>query len=119
TDNSREIISGYGPRIRPVFKANGGQASALNAGFAASHGHVVLFLDADDMLFPTAVASAVKCFLHADTAKVHWPLEVIDRAGHRTGKTKPPQIPPEGDFRQQVLERGPSNVASSPTSGNA
>lgn len=119
TDNSREIISGYGSRIRPVLKSNGGQASALNAGFAASHGDVVLFLDADDMLFPSAVATAVRFFSETGTTKVHWPLEVIDRAGRRMGETRPPQTPPEGDFRQQVLERGPSNVASSPTSGNA
>ena len=37
-DHSREIIQGYGGRIQPVLKENGGQASALNAGFAASRG---------------------------------------------------------------------------------
>jgi glycosyltransferase involved in cell wall biosynthesis len=119
TDNSREIISAYGSRIQSVFKSNGGQASALNAGFAASRGQIVVFLDADDILFPSAVANAVKLFSEARTAKVHWPLAVVDRAGRRTGETRPPQAPPEGDFRHQVLERGPSNVASSPTSGNA
>lgn len=36
TDNSREIISQYGDRIRPVLKENGGQGSAFNAGFEAS-----------------------------------------------------------------------------------
>jgi glycosyltransferase involved in cell wall biosynthesis len=119
TDASRDIISGYLPRIRPVLKPNGGQASALNAGFAASRGDVVLFLDADDILCPSAVATAVEFFSEPGTSKVQWPLEVIDRAGLRTGETRPSQTPPEGDFRQQVLERGPSNVASSPTSGNA
>ena len=43
----------------------------------------------------------------------------MDAGGEITSETRPPQVPPEGDFRQQVLERGPSNVASSPTSGNA
>ena len=57
TDASRDIMSGYLPRIRPVLKPNGGQASALNAGFAASRGDVVLFLDADDILFQSAVAA--------------------------------------------------------------
>src|SRR5204862_6396073 len=32
TDRSRDVIAGYGSRITPIFKANGGQASALNAG---------------------------------------------------------------------------------------
>jgi glycosyltransferase involved in cell wall biosynthesis len=35
-DNSQEIITSYGDRVVAVFKDNGGQASALNAGFAAS-----------------------------------------------------------------------------------
>ena len=119
TDDSREIISRYDSRIRPLLKSNGGQASALNAGFTASHGDVVLFLDADDFLYPSAVANVVDLFCESAIAKVHWPLAIIDRDGVTTGETRPPHPLPEGDFRQQVLERGPSNVASSPTSGNA
>src|SRR5215813_6060987 len=59
TDNSREIIAGYGPRIIPVLKENGGQASAFNAGFRVSRGAVVFFLDSDDLLIPTAVENVV------------------------------------------------------------
>src|SRR3954469_17707313 len=62
TDNSREIINGYSGRIQSVFKNNGGQSSALNAGFAASHGDVVYFLDADDVLFPDAVENVIREF---------------------------------------------------------
>ena len=54
TDRSREIIASYGDQIIPVLKGNGGQASAFNAGFAASRGEVVFFLDSDDILLPTA-----------------------------------------------------------------
>jgi len=52
TDDSRQIITSYGSRIIPVTKQNGGQASAFNAGFAASHGEWILFLDSDDKLAP-------------------------------------------------------------------
>ena len=52
TDNSRELIARYGARIVPVLKANGGQASSFNAGFAASTGDVVFLLDADDAFLP-------------------------------------------------------------------
>ena len=38
SDDSRTVIASYGDRIIPVLKQNGGQASALNAGFAASRG---------------------------------------------------------------------------------
>jgi glycosyltransferase involved in cell wall biosynthesis len=52
TDNSREVILTYGKRIISVFKPNGGQASAFNAGFAASKGDWILLLDADDWFAP-------------------------------------------------------------------
>src|SRR5215217_1250210 len=52
TDDSCSVIAGYDGRVVPVLKENGGQASAFNAGFAASRGDIVIFLDADDYLFP-------------------------------------------------------------------
>jgi glycosyltransferase involved in cell wall biosynthesis len=52
TDNSREIISRYGDRIIPIFKENGGQASAVNAGVARCHGDILCFLDSDDFFWP-------------------------------------------------------------------
>src|SRR5687768_5094018 len=60
TDDSRAIIARYGERVRSVLKENGGQASALNAGYRISRGEVVLFLDSDDVLFPGALANAVE-----------------------------------------------------------
>ena len=119
TDNSPEIIAGYGSQIRSVLKSNGGQASALNAGFSACSGDIILFLDADDILFPHAVANVIPLLSRPGTSKVHWPMWLIDENGEESGGTRPTEVPPQGDFRQQVLERGPSNVASSPTSGNA
>jgi glycosyltransferase involved in cell wall biosynthesis len=48
TDDSRYIIAGFGDAITGILKPNGGQASALNAGIAASSADWLLFLDADD-----------------------------------------------------------------------
>ena len=48
TDESTEVIRSYGDRIVPVFKSNGGQASAFNAGFA----HDRLLRMAKARLFP-------------------------------------------------------------------
>jgi glycosyltransferase involved in cell wall biosynthesis len=62
TDDSRAVMARYGDRIIPVLKENGGQASALNAGFAASQGEIVCLLDADDLFLPNKVAAVVELF---------------------------------------------------------
>src|SRR5260221_4951064 len=51
TDGSRTVIERYADRIRTLFKPNGGQASAMNAGFAMASGNVGLFIVADDLLY--------------------------------------------------------------------
>lgn len=116
TDDSREIIAGYGDRILPVLKENGGQASAFNAGFRASRGGVVLYLDADDILLPDAAAEVARAW-RPGLAKVQFALEVVDGAGHRLGRRYPTAPMPSGDLRAEVLAEG--LYASPPTSGNA
>ena len=88
TDGSREVLARYGSRIVTVTKDNGGQASALNAGFAACTGEVVLFLDSDDALYPTAAADVVAA-MGPGTAKVHGVLDEIDAEGRGLGSTNP------------------------------
>ena len=119
TDDSRQIIERYGSRITPVLKENGGQASAFNAGFAASRGEVVIFLDSDDVLLPSAMACAVEAFDDPGVAKVHWPLYVVDEQGKKTGQVVPCSNLPQGDLRESSRLYGPSNSVSPPTSGNA
>ncbi len=65
TDESRPIIGEYGDRIIPLLKENGGQASALNAGFARSQGQIVIFLDADDVLHATIAQKVVAVYADA------------------------------------------------------
>src|SRR5580692_7426312 len=48
TDRTPEIVRRFVPRVRLIRKANGGQASAFNAGIAESRGEIVAFLDGDD-----------------------------------------------------------------------
>ena len=90
TDNSQEIIVSYGDRIVPVFKENGGMSSACNAGFAASRGEIVIFLDADDYLFPCAVERVVAAW-EPDVVKVHYRLQEVDALGNPLGELYPPR----------------------------
>jgi hypothetical protein len=120
SDGSPDLIRSYGGRILPVLKENGGQASALNTGFAASSGQVVIFLDSDDLLEPSAAATAVELFTEPSVVKVHWPLTVIDETGAPTGVLKPGPAAdlPDGDMRRAVFQTGPTCLLSPPTSGN-
>lgn len=61
-DNSAEIIRSYGDKIVGVIKPNGGQASAVNAGFFQCRGDIICLLDADDLCLPTRAAEVVSAF---------------------------------------------------------
>jgi glycosyltransferase involved in cell wall biosynthesis len=119
SDDSRSVIAEYGDRIRAILKGNGGQTSAMNAGFAACRGDIVVFLDADDVLLSKAVANAVASFEDHEVVKVHWPSWVITKSGQRTGALKPPRSPPRGDLLNVIVREGPDSPCWSPTSGNA
>jgi glycosyltransferase involved in cell wall biosynthesis len=119
TDDSRQIIASYGDRIIPLLKSNGGQASAVNAGFAAAQGDAFILLDADDVLLPDAVSEAMRCFEDPRVIHVHWPMWEIDAAGNNSGTIIPRHSLQHGDLRQDMIEHGPDVFVSPPCSGNA
>lgn len=118
TDNSKSVIEAYGNRVLPIFQSNGKQAAALNAGFAASQGEIVFFLDADDYLFPTAVEKVIAAF-HVGVGKVHFRLQVVDAAKQPLGYSIPSIGMKLSDGRvwQKLLQT--SSYVSAPMSGNA
>lgn len=80
TDDSRARILNFEKRVITIFQENGGHTRAVNAGFSVSHGEFVLFLDADDLLYPKAIASAVSLLRPGDT-KIQFQLATIDHRG--------------------------------------
>jgi hypothetical protein len=83
TDSSREIIAQYDNRIVSIVKENGGQASAFNAGFAASTGDIICFLDSDDLFLPEKVSSIVKIF--RDNPQAGWCFDRVREFANKTG----------------------------------
>lgn len=79
-DNSPEIIQKYGDRITAILKQNGGQGSAFNQGFKASHGDIIMFLDSDDYLYPQAAQQIVTNW-KPDLANLEYRLNLIDGEG--------------------------------------
>ena len=116
---SREVISSYGDRVSAVFKPNGGHASAFNAGFRASHGSIVMFLDADDMLLPNAVEEVVRAW-RPGVAKAQFVSGPYRREMDVRSAATVPYLPtqmPDGDIRASILDAG--GYIGVPTSGNA
>ncbi len=80
TDNSREVVKPYEPIVKLIAKENGGQASAFNAGFAASTGEIICFLDSDDYFLSNKAERIVDLFeQHQDISWCFHPLKLIDK----------------------------------------
>lgn len=121
TDDSRAVIAGFGERVAAIYQANGGQAAALNAGWARCRGEVVIFLDADDVLRPHVAAEYAAAFaVNSGAARAHCRMIVIDAEGRPTGGVKPAAHLPllRGDLRRAVMSF-PDDLPWLPTSGNA
>ena len=119
TDNSRDVIASYGDKITPVYhQENGKQAAAFNSGFAISKGEIIIFLDADDYLFPNAVESIVSVW-KPNLAKVHYRLAVVDSNRESLGFSYPQGGTKlsSGEVWRTILEVG--GYGSVATSGNA
>jgi hypothetical protein len=85
TDATGELLSTFGDLIKIIKQDNRGHVEAVNRGYAACLGDLVLFLDADDLLRPTALASVVQAWTPG-CAKVQFELEIIDGAGKALGR---------------------------------
>jgi Glycosyl transferase family 2 len=60
TDRTPEIVRKFEPRVRLLRKANGGQASAFNAGIPECRGEIIAFLDGDDWWAPGKLRRVVE-----------------------------------------------------------
>ena len=114
TDESWSVIQRYGRRIEAIHQANGGQGAAYNAGFAASRGQWVLFLDADDLLDADALQRMMALAV-ADVAKVQGPLRCISADGRPLAGAVP-YIAHDGDVTPTA--RRFRHYAAPPSSGN-
>ena len=85
TDRSRERIASYGDKIQSVFQENQGIKAISNTGYRIAKGSLVLYLDADDLLYPSALELVEKAY-RPGVAKVQFDLDVIDEFGNSAGR---------------------------------
>lgn len=118
TDSSRAVIDEFvlTDAVKAIYQHNEGQYSAYNAGFAASSGDIVMFLDADDIYLPEA-ARVVVAAMNTGAAKAHFRLSFIGPQGEmRDGHT--PRGLSSGAVGDLLATKG-LLYSSAPGSGNA
>ena len=120
TDDSRTVIENYGERVKGIYKRNGGQASAMNAGFAAAKGELIYFLDSDDIALPDCLQKVVEAYSSAENsvALLNFRLQLMDGAGNRLEDFSPlPGVSlPNRESGAQARRKG--TYRHQPTSAN-
>lgn len=100
-DNTTEIAGRY-PKVSCVRQINRGLAGARNAGFRASRGEYVLFLDADDRLSREAVEKHLACFTEIPEAGfVVGDIDHMTTEGSYAGSPRWPIL--QGNYYEELL----------------
>jgi glycosyltransferase involved in cell wall biosynthesis len=82
TDDTLEILAGFGNRIVTVLRSNAGVSAARNAGMAVARGEYLAFLDSDDVWLPEKIEKQIVRFeADPELGLVHCGAELIDAAG--------------------------------------
>jgi N-acetylglucosaminyldiphosphoundecaprenol N-acetyl-beta-D-mannosaminyltransferase len=122
TDDSREVLARYRslePRIKTIYRTNGGQSSALNAAFRESAGEILCLLDADDVFLPDKVRSVVEAFRSTSSSGFAANrILLVDRTRKRLGEIPSLYEIPSGWQGAFVTASGPQVLLGlPPTSG--
>jgi glycosyltransferase involved in cell wall biosynthesis len=102
TDNPEAVLNGYEGHIRLIRRENRGLSSARNTGIENSEGHYLVFLDADDYIFPDKIETEVKVLeKYPEIGWVYGSALIIDENKRIVGKLPDKNIgstvqPPEG-----------------------
>lgn len=109
TDHSKEVMHAYTNKIKPIFlEKNGGQGAAFNAGFEASQGELICFLDADDMFFKNKLNIVAEyAERHSDAILFHNKGYMINKSGVEIDKTFPKKSL-RGNVRKKILANSES-----------
>ena len=82
-DESKEILAGYGDRIRTIFQKNQGVSATRNNGVKESTGEFIAFLDADDAWLPTKLEKQVRRFREdSSLGLLHVGVDEVDADGN-------------------------------------
>lgn len=106
-DNSAAVAKRYEDRAKVILKdKNEGQGAALNTGFEASDGDIVVFLDSDDYLYPHAL-ERIAAHWREGVALMQYRLHLVDAQGAVKDVYPAPEVAFDtGDLAPKLLATG-------------
>ena len=109
TDDTPAKLAAYrDSRIRSVRQDNSGECAARSRGISLTRAPKIVFLDADDRLYPDTLARYVS-FLdnHSSVGVVYGERTLINEEGHRVGFGWKALLNkyPQGDVLESILQR--------------
>jgi glycosyltransferase involved in cell wall biosynthesis len=85
TDNTREVASSFGDRIRYIWQENRGLCAARNRGIAEARGEWIGLLDSDDWWFPQKNQKVQDLLsVHPDAVMIYHPSLMVRSDGHQS-----------------------------------
>ena len=105
TDATSAVVTGFAdPRLRLIWQCNAGVAAARNRGMAAAEGEALLFLDADDWLAPTALATLAATLDAAPEAVAAvGGYAFVDAGGRLSGRPRRCPRPAAGEMLARLV----------------
>lgn len=86
TDDTLDILKGYGNRLKWTSEPDKGQTDAINKGMAQVSGDILAYLNSDDVLLPGAIETIVRYFDdHPECDMVYGNADYIDSEGFVIG----------------------------------
>lgn len=107
-DSTGEILKKFGDRIQVIHKANGGKASALNAGLKEARGEFIWIFDDDDVALPDCLEKLFTALqTHPECGFSFGSYDHLIETSNKETKIVDPdlRIDKSIDFRLSVLER--------------
>ncbi len=88
TDNTQEMVAGYGDKVKYLYQNNKGPSAARNLGIKSAQADLLSFLDSDDRWLKNKLHTQVDLMISNPSIKICYTDEIWIRLGKRVNPKK-------------------------------